>query len=137
MRAFRRIGRFLAASLVMVHLAGCYHYVAATGTPPDYIAAHRPPQVRVTLTDGISQMLLKPTVFQDSLKAFLPAHRTGGGTRPGAPWAAPLTSVRGLEVATVSSAATAGAAVGVVLVLGAVAALVAAEANRWSVWGCS
>ncbi len=137
MRTFRRIRRILAASLLVVHQACCYHYVAAPGTPPDYIVAHKPRQVRVTLTDGTSRTLLKPTVAQDSLKGYLAAPRTGGGTRPGAPWATPLTSVRGLEVASVSSAATAGVAVGVVLLLGAVAALVAADANCWSVWGCS
>ena len=136
MHTFRRIRRLLAASLLVVHLAGCYHYVAAPGMPRDYMVSHKPRLVRVTLTDGTSQMVLTPTVSQDSLKGYLPAPRTGGGTRPGAPWATPLASVRGLEVASVSSAATAGVVVGAVVLVGVAVALVAAESNCWSVWGC-
>jgi len=117
---FRRIRRPIAALLLVLHLPACYHYVAPDGmAPQEYIAARKPSQVHVTLTDGSRMEMLRPWASTDSLGGLRLVPLIGGGHTSGAPVSVPRRGVQRLEVYRLNTGTT---------LVGVTAALAAAVA---------
>jgi hypothetical protein len=112
----RRQGRATIVLALLVPLVACHHYVTPKGiTPAEYVAAERPEQVRVTLTDGTRRVLRQVTVSQDSIRGY-PAD-AGEDDLPQAAWAAPLVAVERLEVYRPNGWANVGLVMGGVILL--------------------
>lgn len=124
MPAFRRIRRTIAALLLVLYLPACYHYVTPKRTTPQqYIATEQPDQVRVTLTDGTRQILLRPSISQGSLQGYVLVRESNNFMRAGPPWAVSITSVQRLEVHKFDTWATVGLVFGGLALVGAAVGL--------------
>jgi hypothetical protein len=116
--------RTIAAIVLVVYVPACYHYVTPKGiTPEAYVAGEQPSQVRVTLTDGTVQTLLRPACSQDSVRGYIPVRQGNSLVRSGRPWAAPLTSVQRLEVQDFNTWGTVGLVFGGLVVVGGLVGL--------------
>ena len=124
MQTFRRIRRSLAVLVLALHPPACYHYVTFKRmTPQQYIATEQPDQVRVTLTDGTRQTLLRPLISGGSLQGHVPVRGSDNFMRAGPPWAVSITSVQRLEVHKFDTWATVGLVIGGLALVGAAVGL--------------
>ena len=114
--------RRISAFLLVVFVFGCTSWHVEGVTPQAFFANQPPARVRVTLVSGEKLEIHQPRLVGDSVL---------GTPRPGGfPVQVALADIREVETSGTSTAKSAGLGLGIVAVIGVVAAVVALAA-----WG--
>jgi hypothetical protein len=130
MRILRLHRSAISCFLLLAFAPACSSWHVGTPTPAEFIARERPPDVRVTRTDGSTVDLTAPEVRGDSVAGRLKGRDT-------APYSVPLSDVRSVAVRKTSTGKTL-LLVGGVLV-GTLLVIYIAEcsgASGWEAIGC-
>ncbi len=114
-RVLRSRRSVISALLGALYLTACHSWQVGTPTPAQFIEREHPAQVRVTRTDGSTEMLNAPAVRGDSLVGLAGAAKTGDSVRAAG---LPLSDVSSVAVRKSDTGMTvlltAGIVVGVV-----------------------
>lgn len=114
-RVLRSRRSVISALLGALYLTACHSWQVGTPTPAQFIEREHPVQVRVTRTDGSTEMLNAPAVRGDSLVGLAGAAKAGDSVRAAG---LPLSDVSSVAVRKSDTGMTvlltAGIVVGVV-----------------------